>query len=187
MHAFITPLRRAAAAALVLSLSAVGAHAVEAWSTAASAGTVDEASTKLLSLESPTVQFKTSKTGTATVRYPLHDLFVDPANPSPKWLGMRFRDDGPDARITAQLFQQDHASGVVTPISPLVDSDTVSPQAGFQFLWRSNCAMALNFFQNTYWVEVTLARATTAGNPAVQQVRMDNVSCSAAESEGAMR
>jgi hypothetical protein len=185
MYRFITPVCRAASAALFLCLPAIGAHAVEAWSNAASAGTIDEASTALLSLTGTTVQFKTGKTGVATVRYAVNDVFPDSLNPSPKWIGLRFRDNGADARVTAQLFQQNYGTGTVTPVGPLVDSDAFTPSTSFQFNWRSDCAMALDFFSNSYWVEMTLTRGTTAGTPAVQQVRMDNLTCSGlAETEG---
>ena len=179
MHSFITPLRRTAGAALLVCLSATGAQAFEAWSNAASAGTIDEASTSLLSLSGTNAQFMSGKTGVAIVRYAVNDVFMDAANPSPKWIGLRFRDNGADARVTAQLYQQNIGTGTVTAVGPLYDSNSFAASPSFQFNWVQDCAMALDFFANSYWVEATLTRPTTAGTPALQQVRMDNFTCSA--------
>jgi len=185
MHRFITPVRRAAGTALFLSLPALGAQAFEAWSNAASAGTIDEASTSLVSLSGTTAQFMSGRTGVAIVRYPVNDVFTDAANPSPKWLGLRFRDNGSDARVTAQLYQQNYGSGVVTAVGPPFDSDSFPASSSFQFHWTKDCTMALDFFANSYWVETKLTRTTTAATPAVQQVRMDNLTCSElAEADG---
>lgn len=185
MYRFITPVRRAAGAALFLCLPAIGAHAYEAWSNAATAGTVDESSTGLLSLSGTTAQFMSGKTGTAIMRFPVNNVFTDAANPSPKWIGLRFRDNGTDARITAQLYQQNYSTGVVTAIGPMYDSNSHAASPSFQLNWIHDCAMALDFFANSYWLETTLTRLTTTGTPAVQQVRMDNFTCSGlAEADG---
>ena len=64
--------------------------------------------------------------GTATVRYQVADVFPDAANPSPKWLGLRFRDSGLDSRIRATLYQQNWTTGLVTSLGPVWDSDTMA-------------------------------------------------------------
>lgn len=177
MNPLAHSLRRAAAIAATVALAATSAQAVDAWSSVGTTGAIDESSTSLLQLSNGTIQFQGSKIGTATVRYQVQDLFPDAANPSPKWLGLRFRDNGLDSRIQARLYQLNWGTGVVTALGPVWDSDTTTASASFQSAWRSDCTLALDFYNNSYWVDVTLTRTTTVGTPAVQQVRMDNFNC----------
>ena len=177
MNPLAHSLRRAAALAATIALAATSAQAIEAWSAAGTTGAIDDGSTTLLQLSGTTIQFQAGKIGTATVRYQVADVFPDAANPSPKWLGLRFRDSGLDSRIRATLYQQNWTTGLVTSLGPVWDSDTMAASASFQSAWRSDCTLALDFYNNSYWVDVTLTRTTTVGTPAVQQVRMDNFNC----------
>ncbi len=178
--------RTSCAPALLALLSAAPAHAFEAWATPGSSGIVDEGSTNLIAFSLGSAAFRSGQVGTVTLRYPVTDVFPDTANPSPKWFGLGFIDNGSEARVTARLVQQSRSTGTITYVSPSFDSDALTASGSYQFGWTHNCAMALDFFENAYWVEVTLRRTSTAGNASVQQVRLDNYTCTGfADTEGA--
>ena len=147
-------------AAALFVLAAIPASA-QLWSAAGSTAIVDEASLGLFEFSGQSLQFKPGAVGTITARYP---IVSDIANPG--WGSMWFGYAGAGVTVTLkEVSQCGNTEAVITTFN-----NPNTPEANIcvghffgPFTW--------NFAQRSYYVEVTLTRATTATNPRFNRVQ----------------
>lgn len=161
--------------ALACLVMAAPAHAIQAWSTIATTGTIDDGSAAYTNLNgsAATVLSTATLPRTITLRYQIHDEFG--SNASPKWLGVRFIDNGPNARVVVQLRKQ--ALGDLPAITLINwDSNLVSTDISTtQFRWTQYCSLeTLDFINYSYWIEAQITKSSSTGSAALSQVRLDN-------------
>ncbi len=130
------------------------------WNTTGSTGAIDEASLALYEFNNQSLQFKTGAVGTIVARYP---IISDVSNPGwgAFWLGYA------GAGVTVRLKEVDQCGINETVITTFTNPNT--PDANIcaghifgPFTW--------NFAQRSYYIEVTLTRATTATNPRFNRI-----------------
>ena len=146
-------------AAALFVLAAVPASA-QLWSAAGSTGIVDEASLGLFEFSGPSLQFKAGAVGTIVARYPIVSDITNPGWGS-MWIGYA------GAGVTVTLKEVSQCGNTETVITTFNNPNT--PEANIcvghffgPFTW--------NFSQRSYYLEVTLTRATTATNPRFNRV-----------------
>jgi hypothetical protein len=148
-----------AAAALLLFLTLPAS--AQLWNAAGSTGIIDEASLGLFEFTGQSLQFKAGAVGTIVARYP---IVSDIANPGwgSFWIGYA------GAGVTAQLKEVNQCGTAETVVTTFTNPNT--PEANIcishffgPFTW--------NFSQRSYYLEVTLTRATTATNPRFNRVQ----------------
>lgn len=125
------------------------------WNTTGSTGAIDEGSLALFEFSGQTLQFKAGAVGTITARYPIVSDVTNPGWGS-FWIGYA------GAGVTVQLKEVSQCGNTETVITTFTNPNT--PEANIcvghifgPFTW--------NFSQRSYYLEVTLTRATTATNP----------------------
>src|SRR5215212_7883503 len=143
-------------AALLLTLPA----SAQLWNAAGSTAVIDEGSLALYEFSGPSLQFKTGAVGTITARYP---IVSDITNPG--WGSMWLAYAG--AGVTVQLKEVNQCGTGEVVVTTFTNPNT--PEANIcvshffgPFTW--------NFAQRSYYLEVTLTRATTATNPRFNRV-----------------
>ena len=143
-------------AALLLALP----MSAQLWNAAGSTGSIDEGSLALYEFNNQSLQFKAGATGTITARYPI----VSDIN-NPGWGSFWLAYAG--AGVTVQLKEVNQCGTGETVITTFTNPNT--PEANIcvshffgPFTW--------NFSQRSYYLEVTLTRATTATNPRFNRV-----------------
>lgn len=146
----------AAAVLLVLTVPA----SAQLWSAAGSTASIDEASLGLYEFSGQSLQFKAGATGTITARYPIVSDITNPGWGS-MWIGYA------GAGVTVTLKEVSQCGNSETVITTFHNPNT--PEANIcaghffgPFTW--------NFAQRSYYLEVTLTRATTATNPRFNRV-----------------
>jgi len=141
-------------AAALLVLAALPASA-QLWNTTGSTGIIDEGSLALYEFSGQSLQFKAGAVGTIVARYPLVSAITNPGWGS-FWIGYA------GGGVTVQLKEVNQCGTGETVITTFTNPNT--PEANIcvshffgPFTW--------NFSQRSYYLEVTLTRATTATNP----------------------
>ncbi len=159
------------------------AAAFQAWSTTGTTGTVDEDSTSAIGLtgSSASVINGASLPRTVTLRYPIQNQWGTEI--SPTWFGARFTDNGPDAQIVLTLKKLDITAAAAVTLATW-DSNAFTASPNTQFQWLHVCPLeALDFTNNTYWIEAQITKLSNAGKVGLSMVRMDNFSpCTVTES-----
>lgn len=173
-------------AATCAALACHGAYALESWSAAGSSGVLDESATAVARLNNPALNHKPGSVGTIVARYPIIDVFTDPANPTPKWLGVGYTDSGANSQVLIRLYQENYITGVLTLLQTW-DSNVFTQSNQYQFRWLTNCSLNLNFFDNNYYIEATISRTVDNTGVGLRQVRMDNYPCVTATGEAVQR
>jgi uncharacterized repeat protein (TIGR01451 family) len=79
-------------------------------------------------------------------------------------LKVRFRDDGAGSRVTVSMMRANIFGGVAT-LGTIFDSDTFASGSSYQTQELLMPAVAFDFTQNTYWLEVTLTKTDTTNQP----------------------
>lgn len=155
---------------VLFASAAANAWALSPWTCVGSAGTVDEADITKVSLSGGLAQIlPTAPASTSvTLRYNVtatSDLDNGGVN---KVLDIRFRDNGPTARVVATLKQYDITTGATNTILTM-DSNTMPASAGFQIATAQDGCVGsrFDFVDNAYFVEVVLSRTATTGTPAI--------------------
>ena len=142
-------------------IAALPASAQSLWNAAGSTAIIDEASLGLYEFTGQSLQFKAGAVGTIVARYP---IVSDIANPGwgSFWIGYA------GAGVTVRLKEVDQCGVTETTITTFTNPNT--PEANIcvshffgPFTW--------NFSQRSYYLEVTLTRATTATNPRFNRVQ----------------
>lgn len=148
----------AAALFIVLALPASAQY----WGVPGSAGDIDDASQSLFDTDGPTLKFKTGQTGTIVARYPVYS----PVSANPGWtdVAVNYTGSGISVKLIALVYCNKFTNIISSETLPSGESNTcegVSIPSG-----------TLDFSQETYYVEVTLTRGTTATDPQVHQIHM---------------
>lgn len=177
--AFKRPSRAATLAPVLALLMATGQAQAGLWTSAGSAGVPDDDSVgaALMSAQSLSVSAATLPR-TVRLRYNVVDVFDRQGFAGPVKLSARYVDNGADASVILHLFEHDFTTGVVRLLltlnsnafaaSPLLQNRSAS----------AGCLFSLNFRRSAYWVEATLTRSSSAGTPALHQLRIeDEVLC----------
>ena len=151
------------------------------WTTVASAGTVDETDLNKVNYTEATARLNLAvpANSSAVIRYNVVavDGLAD-AGGDGNFLKVRFRDNGQDERVIVRLKSVDIATGIVTTLMTL-DSNAFAPNVLFQtqnvFVCGPNWRFDFNKF--AYFVEATLSKGSTAGNPGLSVVQIGKIIC----------
>lgn len=148
-------------AAALLVLAAVPASA-QLWNTTGSTGVIDEASLSLFEFSGQSLQFKPGAVGTIVARYPIVSDIQNPGWGS-FWIG--YAGAGVTVRIKEVQECGITESTVVTFNNPNTPETNICISEFFgPYTW--------NFLQKSYYLEVTLTRATTATNPRFNRLQL---------------
>jgi hypothetical protein len=176
--------------AILFSLMA-GVAALRAdWTAVASTGTIDEADTAKIVLNTDgSAEIRSTINSTSgKIRYnviadpglePLHD---PNAIRGGLIFSMRVRDNGAGARVVATLRRVTLAGfsfdlPQTTSVVATIDSDLAPPSDGWQTVWaqHGNCCndvQGLDFLNSGYVVEVQLIKNNSTGTPAIMGVQL---------------
>jgi hypothetical protein len=185
--------RFAAGSCLAVALAAfttvVRADVAHGWTSVGAAAIPDDDSTSLIqNYATGSIAMRSSVTGTATVRWNVTAVAGldndEPANPNPDYkfcLRMLVRDTGATARVTAKLQRLDLQTGALATLTSW-DSDTRAGWPGegttdYLPVWACGLqnpdgtrALGFNFRDYAYFIEATMSKTDTAGNPGIKSV-----------------
>lgn len=131
------------------------------WGAAGSTGIVDEASAGLYEFSAATLKFKTGQTGTIVARYPVGAHAV--LDPAYEWMVVSHSGPG----VTVKLF------GVLScGTAPAEELASITPSSETYCHTVDVSGIYWDTLGYTYFVEVTLTRATTATNPVFHHVQL---------------
>ena len=116
----------------------------------------------------PTFGFSTFRTGTLTARYPVTNTYGSANSTTPPWttLTASYTDNSANGSVTTKLIEVDKCSNTETTICTITSSDDSSPHC-------STCSFNSNTFDfanNTYYVQVQIARTNTGATEALHSV-----------------
>lgn len=164
--------------ALFLIIGTTPVFAVgDPWTSVGSAGTVDEADANKVNFFRGIAGIKSSApaSSSVTLRYNitstkgLDDGGVD------KSMSVRFRDNGPDARV--QLFLRSYnINNGINSLVLMLDSNTRASSDSYQMhTVNDGCTgSGFDFKNNAYYVEAILTRTSASGLPALSIMRVNN-------------
>jgi hypothetical protein len=162
---------------IVAAIAASVSGATAQWTSVGSAGTVDEADLAEFDTTGPQIRIRSTATLPATVVVRYNVTFVDGmVDGEGMYMAVRFLDNGPNARVVSVLKQVDIETGVTTNLLS-VDSNDFAPSSDFQRQGRDSCTLQFNFFQNSYFIETTLSKSSSAGNARLQVFRVARHFC----------
>lgn len=139
------------------------------WTKVGSTGTVDESGISRFSFRGPDASIRGNRTGTVILRYALE--CDRPSRLRTRYFKIRFKDDGPDARVRAKLVRS-HTDGYDTEEIEVFDSDwditnSDMPQT---FTKRSPRPLLSCGAENVWHLEVRLEKSRD-GDPHVSLLR----------------
>jgi uncharacterized repeat protein (TIGR01451 family) len=105
-----------------------------------------------------------SPAGTYTLRYNITAAGNLTATGANTRLRVRFRDEGAGSRVIVAIMRSNITGGVAT-MGTLFDSDTFTPNSGFQMQELIMPPITFDFTQNFYWLEVIMTKDTTTNQP----------------------
>jgi peptidoglycan hydrolase-like protein with peptidoglycan-binding domain len=149
-------------AAALFVLAALPASAQQLWGTAGSVGIIDESSVNLYEFSGQSLQFRPGAVGTIVARYPIVSDIQNP-NWGSMWMGYA------GAGFTARIVEVQECGITETTVATFNNPNT--PEANIcisdvfgPYTW--------NFAQKSYYLEITLTRATTATNPRFNRLQL---------------
>lgn len=145
------------------------------WTAVGSTGTVDEADRGLANLNNAIVTLQDDAKGILNILYnvvSVEGLFGGDGVE----LGVRFRDNGPDAHVVVRLKRFNLVNGRTETILTL-NSDDFAASNGFQLRTQVDCSLRFNFFDYAYFVDVTLTKDNLSGTPALAVIQLASVVC----------
>lgn len=145
----------------------------EAWTTVASAGTVDDSDVGLVNLIGSTAQFKGTAPSSESIliRYNVTATAgIDAINDR---ITVRYRDNGPDARVVVSLLQLDLDTGLTTTLATF-DSNAFPGSSSIQtqVVNFGGCWFNYDFAANAYFIEALLTRTTESGRPTLSAIQL---------------
>jgi hypothetical protein len=148
-------------AAALFILSTVPASA-QVWGQPGSTGSVDEASSTLYEVNNATLKFKSTETGTIVARYPVGGVSVT----EPDWSEWELSYSGPG--VSAKLMKVYACGGAVEQVASFGPTTTTDNTCNT--IDVSSVYWDIGY--NSYYVEVTLTRASTTPNPQFHHVQL---------------
>jgi uncharacterized repeat protein (TIGR01451 family) len=88
-------------------------------------------------------------------------------------LRVRFRDEGAGSQVSVAIRSSNILGGLAT-VGTVFDSNAFMPAAAFQTREVTMPALTFDFARNFYWLEVTLAKAGTANQPAFASAQINH-------------
>ncbi|HET7437445.1 MAG TPA: hypothetical protein VFN10_22260 [Thermoanaerobaculia bacterium] len=141
------------------------------WSRTGSTGILDRGSLFNTIFSGPTLRFRSTSSGTVVARYPVTNTFGSGSSTMPGWttLWATFLDNSSSGSVTATLYGVEKCTNTITQICQVTSSDSPSTQC-------ASCSFSsstFDFANNTYYVEVTLARTATSAGEEIHSVALD--------------
>jgi hypothetical protein len=154
---------------LLLVLAALPALASDPdWSMIGSGGEIDESCLTLYDYNGARLSFKSGQTGTITVRYPV-TAYGNTNGLQPPWdvLRVTYIDSNASGSVAAKLVSVDECSGTEETLCTVTAAGSTTPSC-------SICIFPpdIDFQQFSYYVEGTLTRTSTAGDPTLIMVSL---------------
>jgi hypothetical protein len=141
------------------------------WTSIGGTGIVAPAGAFKVLFTGPTLKFSSISTGSIVARYPVTNTYGSGTSKTPAWttLWSTYKDNSASGSVTTKLYEVDKCTGNETLICTINSSDSSSNQC-------SSCAFSsstFDFANNTYWVEVTLARTATTAAEEIHSVAVN--------------
>jgi hypothetical protein len=164
---------------LIVGLIASPAMAsAQSWMAVGSTGTVDDADIPIFDTVATVVQVKSTAPLPSSVDIRYNVVAIDGLLSSTNGVRMwaRFRDNGTGARVLVRLFEVPFGTGI--PALKLTLNSTSSAAApDFQVSSEDGCSVRFDFFNNAYYVDVTLTKSGATGNPGLQMIKLETLTC----------
>ena len=130
------------------------------WSNAGSTGSVAPGGLFKVSYTGSALKFLTPSTGTVVAHYNVTNTYGSGVSKTPAWttLWATFKDNSASGSVTIRLIEVEKCSGTETEVCSIASSDNAD-------LVCESCTFSsstFDFANNTYYVEVTLARSATS-------------------------
>jgi hypothetical protein len=161
--------------ALALLLAAAGTAQANPWTTVGSAGTVDEADTRLVDfMNGEARMLATAPAGSVlNIRYNVTSLEGFQGLNQVAWRA-RFRDNGNGARVRLFL-RQYNATGPTSTLATF-DSNSYAAQVGYQT--QTACiGVDWDFEDGPFYIEAELTKSADGGMPALGLTTLTNANC----------
>lgn len=141
------------------------------WTSIGGGGRVDKQSAFKVAFTGPTLRFNSTSTGDLVARYPVTNTYGSGTSSTPPWttLWATFLDNSASGSVTTRLYQIDKCTANETLICTITSSNSANVQC-------SSCAFSastFDFANNSYWIEVTLNRSTTAAGEEIHSVAVN--------------
>ncbi len=149
-------------AAALFVIASLPASAQQLWGTAGSVGIIDESSVNLYEFTGQSLQFKAGAVGTIVARYP-----IDGDIQNPGWGSWWIAYAG--AGVTVRLKEVQECGITEATIATFNNPNTPEANICISDFWGP---FTWNFAQKSYYLEVTLTRATTATNPRFNRLQL---------------
>jgi len=151
--------------------SSMAANTYQFWSAVGSSGIVDDADLGRVKFTGATAVIHPSAPDQeqVTIRY---NVTANPnlEEPGSAFIGMRFRDNGGDARVVLRLKQVPYDADMQTTLLT-IDSNDYAPLDAYQYQNESSIGpLTFDFERYFYYVEATITRNSDAGNPALKGI-----------------
>jgi hypothetical protein len=166
----IKTLTRIAVFALVLGALPLAAQTYD-WSYAGSTGSVDPTGLFKITYSGSVLKFNTFSTGNVISRYLVTNTYGSGSSKTPAWttLWATLKDTSASGSVTARLIEVEKCSGNETELCSITSTDSADIEC-------ESCAFsssAFDFGNNTYYVEVTLARTATSAVEEIYSVAVN--------------
>lgn len=149
-------------AAVLFVIAALPASAQQLWGTAGSVGIIDEASVGLYEFSGQSLQFKPGAVGTIVARY-----HIDGDIQNPGWGSWWIAYAG--AGVTVRIKEVQECGITETTVATFNNPNSPEANICMSYFWGP---YTWNFAQKSYYLEVTLTRATTATNPRFNRLQL---------------
>jgi hypothetical protein len=164
------PMTRLFLVALLLSAVPLMAQTHD-WSEPGVTGVVAPGGLFSNTVSGPTLKFSSISTGTIVARYPVTNTYGSGTSATPPWTTLwgTFTDNSSSGSVTVALYEWDKCAATYTQICSITSSDAAGPQC-------SSCTFSsstFDFANNSYWVEVTLARTATSAAEEIHSVAVN--------------
>ena len=167
-------LRRTAAVAVITMTASTAVLASSDWTSVGSTGVPDEACAGIVVYAAQAASLMSSAPAfsSCTLRYQVVDTWEGDGHLSGFGLRARFLDNGLFSKVTASLRAYNFATGAITTVQTL-SSESYPALSTFQLSATPPC-LNLNFYRNSYWVEVVISRTAATGTPSIGAMRIES-------------
>jgi len=167
-------MRHAGLAAALLAGFATAQAA--SWTTVGSAGTVDDSDLGIADLIFGEARVKASAPAGSTLNLTYNVVSLTGfTGPGQYQLRVRFRDNGPAARVTLGLYRFNSATGTRTNLA-VFDSNAYLPMDTHQVKQRC-ISIPWNFEAGPHFIEATLFKSGVLGTPALATIQLIPAYC----------